>query len=330
MCAFTSKTNAPLYYTITYAVQVIGSTGLEVVTQAWGVELASEVMDRNKLYSVSTFCGLMGVFIGILLTLFPLWLGGITTAIIIIISMFFSVTYLPDNTPLGKRAFIPLIANIRSVLWNTQFNIYLLASSFMYFINTIPALLVFFIKYCMHITGDGAKTDYTIAVFLFIVMGLIAIPFMPYIVKTFGSLRSLRSSFLAAAVLGVIMFFSSYISVILFIITFGTAGLFTTIANVVLSIVNAGAVDYDELLCGKKRASSYAGIINPIRLFIQIAGTGIPLAMMSGLGFKVSNDDKDDGNSTKDATLVLRIWCCLFISVCMTCAYLVISHYKVL
>ena len=206
MCAFTSDAGAPTYYVITYAMQIVGSTGLSVVTEAWGVELASTVTDRNKLYTMATFCGLAGIFIGIPLNLFPLWLGGIIGATLVMGSTFCAIRDLPDNTPLTKRSFIPLMAS---------------------------------------------------------------------------------------------------------------------------------SIDYDELMCNKKRASSYAGVVIPLRLFITIAGTSVPLALMSALGFKSPSDDEndgndgDDGNSSYGSTIVLRIWCSIFISFCMLGAYIVLRNYKV-
>ena len=280
LCAFTTIKQAPWYYVITYALQVSGSTGLDVVTQAWGVELASDIMDRNQLYSISTFCGFSGIFLG--------------------------------------------------VLWNKQFVIYLIASCFVYFINTLPALLMFFFKYCVSVNKANVSTYYTIGLACFILLGLSSLSFTTYLIKNYGCIHCLRCCFIVAIILGIAMFIVSYYSVYLFIAVFGLVGLFCTIANVVLSILNAETIDYDELLCGKKRASSYAGIINPIRLFITIAGTSIPLVLMSVTGFHVSNDDHDDSTtSTKTSTMILRLWCTLFISFCMFIAFCVISFYEV-
>ena len=47
-------------------------------------------------------------------------------------------------------------------------------------------------------------------------------------------------------------------------------------------LIGAEVVDYDELLCGKKRASSCGAVTFPVSLFVQVAGTSIPLALMSG------------------------------------------------
>lgn len=329
MNPFTSRSFAPFYYTITYALQVVGSTGLDVVAQAWGVELATEVEERNKLYTVSAGCNFVGVFMGIILTLCPLWLAGSIAAILALTAMFAALIYLPDSTPMHKRAFIPTLCNIKSVLWNSQFRVYLGASTFMFFINTIPALLVFFIKYCLHYDADEAKAYYTMTVAAFVILGVSVLPFMKYILKTFGTLNAMRWTYICAAIMGILLFIASYVNVYFFVVIFGSAGMFSTVANVVLNIMNAEAVDYDELLCGKKRASSYAGVVTPVRLFIAIAGTSIPLALMSALGFTSSDDDKDDGTSTYASSLVLRIWCTLFLSFCFTMAYFIVLGYKV-
>jgi Na+/melibiose symporter-like transporter len=113
-------------------------------------------------------------------------------------------------------------------------------------------------------------------------------------------------------------------------------GLVSTAGNVALSILTADSIDYDELLCGKKRSSSYFAIQYPIQLFITIAGTSIPLALMSALGFEEPADDDDNdqdddsnGNSTVGSTIAVRLWCSLFISFVMFIAYIILRWYKV-
>jgi len=327
---FTSEKFAPIYYIISYSVQTIGYTGLDVITQAWGVELASEVSDRNNLYSISTGCSFAGVFLGLVFALLPLKIAAVVLTGTMVLAIILAVLQLPDNTPLTKRAFIPTVANMSSVFWNSQFVIYLVASCFTAILNTIPPLMMFFIKFCMDIKGDAIARWYSTCVAVFVVMGVVVLPFMRQLVDRFGSLACVKFAIGVAAAMGLVMFVFSYVDMIFIVVAFGLVGSFSTVANVVLSIIYAETVDYDELLCGKKRGSSYSAVHTPIRLFIQIAGGSIPLMLMAALGFKNSDDDHDDtSTSTFASTLVLRLWCTLAISLCMLGSYYYLSLYQV-
>lgn len=333
---FTSINSANVYYVISYIIQVIGFTGLDIISQAWGIELSKNLESRSNLYVITTSMSFFGVFIGIILTLLPLLLSALLLPLILFICLILCLIYLPDNIPMNKRAFVPTISNINSTLYNNQFIIYLCTASCIAFLNTIPGLLVFFIKYCLDndLSNDNInnpKAYYTIMVAAFVITGVSILPFTQYIIKKFTLLYTIKISLLIATCIGIIMFILSYISIYGIIITFAFMGIFSTAATVVLSIIYAETVDYDELLTGKKRGSSYSGVLGPVRLLIQIAGGAIPLMLMSVAGFHTSNDDKDDTTiSTFSSTVILRIWCTLFMSTLMIGAYIAISQYKVI
>lgn len=145
--AFTSVEAAPAYYAIAYFVQIVGFTGFEVITTAWGVELATEVADRSRMYTVATAVGFCAIFIGIILAVLPLIVSAFLVPGAMVTTLILSAFYLPDKTPINKRAFVPTIANLSSTLWNSQFMIYLVTMCFTIFINTVPQLMLFFIKY---------------------------------------------------------------------------------------------------------------------------------------------------------------------------------------
>lgn len=84
------------------------------------------------------------------------------------------------------------------------------------------------------------------------------------------------------------------------------------------------------LFSGKKRAATYGSVINLVRLLVTISGTGIPLAIMSVLGFESSSgSDDDDSSSTPGATLAIRVWCTLCISVFFAMAYFFMLNYNI-
>lgn len=115
---------------------------------------------------------------------------------------------------------------------------------------------------------------------------------------------------------------------------FGIVGFFATMSNTIFNIIAADVVDYDELLTGMKRAASYTAVTNLPFMFVSVAGSSIPLAMMSALGFEEpgDDDDKDDddsGNSTQGSTAVLRVWCSLFVGLIGLVSFAILRSYKV-
>lgn len=327
---FVSPENAAIYYVITYAMQIAGYTGLAVVMQAWGVELVTEVGERSKLYAVSTGCSFGGVVIGLMLANISLKMSAVIVPFVLLLGIALCCLHLPDNTPFEKRAYLPTVVNISSVFWNSQFLVYLVASSLVAFVNTLPSLVIFFIKYCVGVASGSLTEYYSACIGAFACGGVIALPFMKSVVDSYGTLDSLKVCLLVAAVMGLAIFACSYVSIFLIVACFSLIGLFSTIAHVVLAILYAQTIDYDELLCGKKRASTYSGVHTPVRLFIQIAGASVPLILMAAFGFQQSNDDNDDKDSSSPtSTLILRLWCSVFISFCLLSAYITLGQYKV-
>lgn len=325
----TSKKFAPIYYVVTYALQVIGSTGQSVTTSGWGCELAQEVSDRSKLYSWATGIGFLGIFLGIAFTSFPLALAGVLGSILIMITVFSCLIYLPDNVPIEKRIVFPTLTNIQSVFWNSEFRTFLFASSCAYFINTVPALYLFFLIYAVGLGSKAATSYYTVSVLAFVLCGLCVIPLVGKIM-VYGKVTVLRRTLLMVVFFGLVLLAASYGPAFLVVIFFGVVGGTSTLANITLSICGADTIDYDELLCGKKRAATYQSILNLARLLITISGTSIPLAIMSALGFESSSDADDDDSmsSTKGATLTIRLWCSLFISIVFCGAYFFMRKYR--
>jgi Na+/melibiose symporter-like transporter len=210
-----------------------------------------------------------------------------------------------------------------------------MAMSFVWFLNSIPAILLFFLRFCVNLNEDQATSAYTFSLAVFIFVGMCALPLIPKMISVKGKLFASNVALIGLLVAGTIFFIVSYINVYLVVIVFGSVGFFSTVCNTVYNILAADCVDYDELLTGMKRASSYTGFTNLPFMFISIAGSSIPLALMSSLGFEEPTDDadddasNDDGHSTRGSTLVLRLWCSCFVSLISLCAFLIMRFYKV-
>jgi hypothetical protein len=204
--------------------------------------------------------------------------------------------------------------------------------SFVWFLNSIPSILLFFLRYAVHQDEDQAKSAFTYCLVAFIFIGMCALLVIPKIIHDKGKLFASGVALWGLFFAGILMFIVSYVNVYLVIIVFGSVGFFATMANTIYNILAADCVDYDELLTGMKRASSYTGVTNLPFMFISIAGASLPLALMSSLGFEEPSDDDesdDDGYSTKGSTLVLRIYCSCFVSLIAICAIITMKFYKI-
>lgn len=192
--------------------------------------------------------------------------------------------------------------------------------------------MLFFLRFAVDLDEDEAKSSYTFCLIAFIFIGMCALLVIPKIIHEKGKLFASGVALWGLFFAGILMFIVSYLNVYLVIIVFGSVGFFATMCNTVYNILAADCVDYDELLTGMKRASSYTGVTNLPFMFISIAGASLPLALMSALGFEEPSDDDesgDDGYSTKGSTLVIRIYCSCFVSFVALCAAITMKFYKI-
>jgi Na+/melibiose symporter-like transporter len=186
-----------------------------------------------------------------------------------------------------KRGFIPTITNISSVMWNGQFRVYLTANIFLSFLSSVTPLLLFFFRFAMDLSSDAAGSYNIACIIAFFIAGLVSLPITPYFLRRFGKLTVLRTVLLILAALGLAMLGISYWNPIGIVVGYGVVGFVITCASIAAGIISADVVDYDELLCGKKRSSSYQAVMQPVGYFVGIASSSIPLAIMGATGFEV-------------------------------------------
>ena len=173
-----------------------------------------------------------------------------------------------------------------SVWWNDQYKIQFITGLFISIVNSVIAVLLYLFMYPMGETSATAQTSFSFCVIAFIISGFFANVSATFFIKRYGALNLSRRLILIFAGVGILLFIFSYIDSILIAVIFLFCGFIFGLANVSFSILGAEVIDYDELLCGKKRAASYNAFGSPISTFIGIAGSSIPLALMSSLGFE--------------------------------------------
>jgi glycoside/pentoside/hexuronide:cation symporter, GPH family len=323
--------SSALYYLLTYSVEVAMRIALAITNDAWMIELTSDDAERSKLFSVAAAVGLLGVVAGLGLALLPLLVNGFLISLIILISGILNICFLPDDIRQSKRASIPTVANISSVLSNSQFRIFFLTMLAFWMEKSVPSLFLFFLRYVVDLEEEVAKETYTFALMVYVLCGALSIPIYRA-VADMNKLTLNNMFLLGAIIVDISLFAVSYSTPIAVIIALGPVGFFSTLNSTVLKIIRADIVDYDELLTGKKRGAVYVGLMNPVSYFLSVAGVSFPLAIMSLCGFDPSESDSggdDEEGVTRSGVLVLRLWCTLVMAVCATISLLLMRQYKV-
>jgi Na+/melibiose symporter-like transporter len=226
------------------------------------VELANEGADRANFFAVCGVVGVFGIFFGLGLSAAPLLWGGVFLSFAALLSNALCLWYIDEKTPLSKRSFIPTVTNLKSVLWNRQFVIFISSMIFIYFINTIPALYLFFLTYVMGQSEDAATLTYLLSVGGFVIMGFFAMPMAPYLIAKYGKLVVAAGTLKCMIVMGVLMFVASFIHPGMVVAVFSVVGFNAalsgmpyltscrkTVVSGILILVTATATDLSRTLC---------------------------------------------------------------------------------
>lgn len=191
---------------------------------AWAVELANEGADRANFFAVCGVVGVFGIFFGLGLSAAPLLFSGFFLALVAILSNSLCLWCIEEKTPLSKRSFIPTVTNLKSVFWNRQFVVFICAMLFIYFINTVPALYLFFLTYVMDQSEDAATMSFLLSVGGFVIMGFFAMPLAPGLVKKYGKIVVADATLKSMVVLGILMFIASFVHPAMVIAVFSVVG----------------------------------------------------------------------------------------------------------
>jgi Na+/melibiose symporter-like transporter len=104
-------------------------------------------------------------------------------------------------------------------MWNSQYRIYLATLTWVWFVNSVPGLLLFFLRYCLHLSESAAEAAYTMCLAAFIFTGFCALPCIPKIISSKGKKYAASVALLGLVVLGPIFFTVSYIDKVCTMIT---------------------------------------------------------------------------------------------------------------
>ena len=195
------------------------------------MELANEGADRANLFTVCGIIGVIGIFFGLGLSAAPLIIGAFFLASAILVANGLCLWFIEEKTPLSKRSFIPTVTNLRSVFWNSQFVIFICAMVFIYFINTVPGLYLFFLTYVMDQGEDSATLLFLLSVGGFVIMGFVAMPLAPRLILKYGKRAVADFALKMMVVCGVLMFVASFIHPAMVVAVFSVVGFNAALAG---------------------------------------------------------------------------------------------------
>eukprot|EP01006_Ploeotia_vitrea_P021698 TRINITY_DN54129_c0_g1_i1.p1 TRINITY_DN54129_c0_g1~~TRINITY_DN54129_c0_g1_i1.p1 ORF type:complete len:581 (-),score=256.77 TRINITY_DN54129_c0_g1_i1:252-1832(-) len=115
---------------------------------------------------------------------------------------------------------------------------------------------------------------------------LIAYPALIKIMKTYGKLATLRMCLLIVGSHGIVIVAAmlmrhlALLFVSIFALGVGLAGI-----NLALTIILSDCIDYDELMSGKRRESTYQAVSGIPTEFFTIGGRALPLLILNACGY---------------------------------------------
>ena len=242
-------------------------TIIGLVTYSLPAELAMKSDDRATLFVYSTYIGALGVVVS---NLFPMLLltGNkgptlnaafrptmIVLAIISMIVMITSTRYLYENDYARQEEDLGLIEGLKQCLKNKPFLIFEASAFFFVIAQTVLMTGIFYyVDAVLHLSGIGT----VIPVVLVMGLAMFMTPLYSKQVKKYGMRKVYIFSVIWAGC-GLIMLtfvgkvlWAAYLMLI--IIGFGFSGTFVSFQGLFTD-----SVDYDELLTGKRRETTYAG-----------------------------------------------------------------------
>lgn len=113
---------------------------------------------------------------------------------------------------------------------------------------------------------------------------LVTVLLASYLNRRWGKLKVVRLAIVSGIIFGVMAFATSYGHVRHFFLTSVPAGIFGGIIMVNGNVLLADAIDYDELMTGFRRQSMCQCLMYAPFTFISVAGSSIPLTIMSMAG----------------------------------------------
>lgn len=167
---------------------------------------------------------MFGIFLGLGLSAAPLVLGGILLSFLCLTFNSLCLWFIDERTPMSKRCFIPTVTNLKSVLWNRQFVVYICGMCFIYFINTVPALYLFFLTYVLDESKENATVLYLLSVGGFVLTGFVAMPMAPRLIAKYGKSAVVDCNLKAMIGLGVLLFVATYVHPAMVVVVFSIVG----------------------------------------------------------------------------------------------------------
>lgn len=287
---------AGIWFAVLFSIYFIAQTIEAVPALSWGAELSPDYNERSSIYAVRAFLIAIGTLVA---AVFPNFLTAflgdgnqrqvfqimaVFYAILYVLTILIQVKVVPRNPEFDKSEGNPLVPGLRRALRNKPFKVIMLSAVMTAIPAAVPAVLVpFFVEHI--IKADDPNKWVGIFLFAYLFFGLLFVPFWYWATKRFGKSKAMILANTWSLFGGVAMYFVGPMGVGPALVLFTLMGASSMTIHVVIPSMLADAIDYDELLTGKRREGQYTAFYNVVLKFVSIPASSIPLGVLALSGY---------------------------------------------
>lgn len=287
-------------------------TVVVVPYEALGVEISFDYDERTSLLALRDGLLLLGTVIAVLSPYLLRVLGGIPDdpagervrfarfallyAPLVVALCWITVAGVREGRPSARPRRTDPFSGLRVALRNRPFGILLASYTIAAFGSNLPATLILF--YVEYVLEDDRAEPFLL---LYFVTGVALLPLWVWLARRVEK----KAAWLAAmavntsAFLGVFFLGPGQGDLYAALIILSGVGFGGTVA--IPSAMQADVIDYDELLCGRRREGVFIGVWSVARKLAAALGVGLALVILGGSGYQPRMPQ------TPEAILSLRV-----------------------
>eukprot|EP00854_Cymbomonas_tetramitiformis_P020906 gene20906-25073_t len=334
--------NIVVNYVLSYGLVMIFYQGWLGICMAWACEIANDETSRPQLYTAMTVMGILGSIFGLFLYAGVDQSPAVTTVLGIIIALlfFFSNLYLVWTVHEERTVGLSspregIIATLHAAVSNPQFRVILSLRVVAAVSATTFTLLPYYFRYVSGFANP--ETWYSYFGVSVLTGALISAPFTDRLCARYSKLQVSAYALLSLVACFALVFPSSFCEgytggVLMVLIGFPFGG-FGGVLSVTMNIHQADAIDYDELITGRRREAMFSAISQVVKNFVQQAVTAIFLGVLAALGFDPELDPSSetdmDGDVQPPAVIAGLQSFSLVVATSFFAGYLILPNFKI-
>jgi GPH family glycoside/pentoside/hexuronide:cation symporter len=287
---------ASLWFGVTLCLFLIFLKLYTVPHAALGAEISLDYHERSSLFGIQTIfiqlgivaaASLPAILIGTLgagseRRAFSLMAAALAAIFVVLCG--FLLWFVPERREFVERASNPLVPGVRRALRNRAFRIIFLFTLIQAVPSLIPAVLIRYYTFYV-IRPESPETWFGIFLAVLFISGTAAIPLWMAAARRYGKLRTFVTAYGLGLFGNLAFFFAGEGDVVYVTVVCGVVGLQTAAGSFLLPAMGADAIDYEELLSGRRREAQFGALWTMLPKFVAIPGNAIPIAILAVVGY---------------------------------------------